>query len=142
MIVFFQFGGGFMFIYLQNRTDILGSFFVKIFRRTENNEIVGVIDWATEDKPEQTILLGEYNNEEEAKSVMKLLLSDMKRREQTFVMPKKDGVAKMLKIAAERAAAAKKLAAEKEARRAAEEERRAAKAAKEAAKAQKKTAAE
>lgn len=112
-----------MFIFLQDRKAIVGTFTVRMFRRTDDNEILAITEWPRpkEDKPEESILLGEYNNENDAKSVMKLLFADMKRREQIFTMPKKDGVAKMLKLAAERVAFAKKQVAEREARKIANE---------------------
>ena len=126
-----------MFIFLQDRKNIIGSFSIKMFRRTDENEILAVTELATDDKPERFIKLGEYPNETDAKSVMKLIFADMKRREQVFKMPKKDGVAKLLKAAAERVALAKKQAAEREAKRIAAEkaaeERKAEKAAKAAA---------
>ena len=106
-----------MFIFLQSRTDIIGSLAIKTLHRDEENKIYAVLEWATDTQPEKSLLLGEYNNDVDAKNVMKLLFDDMKRREFVFKMPKKDAVAKMLKIAVERKAAAKKAAAEREARR-------------------------
>ena len=131
-----------MFIFMQDRKSIIGSFSIKCFRRTEDNAILAITEWATEDKPEKFEVMGEYKTEEDAKNVLKLIFEDMRRREQVFRMPKKEGgVAKMLKAAAERVALAKKQAAEREAKRIAAEkaaeERKAAKEAKAAAHEQK-----
>ena len=126
-----------MFIFMQNRRDIIGSFSIKTFRRDDENRILAITEFETETEPAKYQVLGEYPNEADAKSVMKLIFADMKRREHVFKMPKKDGVAKVLKAAVERAALIKKQAAEREARRVANEklaeERRQAKEAKAAA---------
>ena len=122
-----------MFILRQDRKRISNSFSMDHIDRTDDNKIIGVY------KSGEIDVLGEYENEMDAKAVVKLFFADARRREPAFKMPKKDEVAKMLKIAAERAAAAKKAAIEKEARRQAqakhEAEKKAAQEKKEAEKA-------
>lgn len=77
-----------MFIQAQNRRNIINTFYVRKFVRTDDNQIHAVLEFATKTKPAVIEVLGEYDSEEKCKAVYKGLMFDMRKREQAFKMPK------------------------------------------------------